>query len=113
MKVVKKSEVNSIKNSPRCFVEEYPAGDKDINAALIRIKEKYPDSGFTVNEVCKELVHVMEGPITLTVGDEEVRLEKDDEVIIDSGEKFRWDGTGTILTVCTPAFYPKQHKEVE
>jgi hypothetical protein len=44
MKIVAHSQINKVKNSDVCLVEEYPLEDNDINGAVIEIKGRYPDT---------------------------------------------------------------------
>ena len=112
MKVVKKSQSKRFKNSDKCTAYEYPLNDKDINGSVIKIAGRYPDNGSVMNEVCKELAFVLSGTVTLNADGKKVKLEKGDEVLIEPGEKYYWDGKCKLFIVCTPAWYPKQHREV-
>jgi molybdopterin converting factor small subunit len=113
MKVVRSSQTRINENSPVCIAIEYPFDDKDINAAVIKIKGRYPDKGRVVNLKCKELVHILNESILLVIEGKKVELKKGDQVLIMPKEKYYWDGNCEILTVCTPAWYPEQHEEVE
>lgn len=97
-----------------CIAIEYPLGDKDINAAVIKINGRYPERGRTVNEKCKELAYVIDGIGQLTVEGKTVELKKGVVVLIEPGERFYWEGQNLeVFMPCTPAWYPKQHKKVE
>lgn len=61
MKLVKLNQAQEFANSEKCKVVEYPLGDKDINFATAKISGRYPDTGYCVNEECKELIYVMDG----------------------------------------------------
>lgn len=89
--------------------------DPDINGAIAKISGKYPDSGFVVNEECKELLYVISGTGKLTTKDESVELNPGDQVLIDQGELFRYESTQNlvVLAACSPAWRPEQHKEVQ
>lgn len=113
MKLVKKSEAKSFKNSPVCTAYEYTLGDKDLNAAVIELRGRYPDSGRVVNEECKEIVHIIQGTGKVVIEDVEIDLAAGDQVFIDQHEKYYFEGKMTFVAPCTPAWYPEQHKEVE
>lgn len=113
MKLIKKTETNKVSNSPEAIMEEYLHKDRDINLAIGKISGLYPKSGFVVNEISKELVYVLSGKINLILSQYTIILEEGDSVIIDNNEPFAWDGNATLLTVCTPAWEPSQHKEVK
>lgn len=61
MKVIKSTQTNFFKNSELRTAIEYPLNDKDINAVVIQLKGRYPNTGRTVNLECKELVYVING----------------------------------------------------
>lgn len=113
MKVVKKSHTNSFKNSETCTAIEYPLNDQDINAAVIQLNGRYPDTGRTVNLECKELVYVINGIGKIVCEEEETLIAEGDVILIPPGEKFYWEGEMTLFMPCTPAWHPGQHKEVE
>lgn len=112
MKVVKSTQTNSFQNSDTCKAIEYPLNDKDINAVVIQLKGRYPDTGRTVNLECKELVYVINGTGKIVCEGEEVVLHQGDVLLIQQGEKFYWEGDMELFMPCTPAWYPEQHKEV-
>lgn len=113
MKLIKKSEINTVANSKEAIVEEYLHNDPDLNLAIGNISARYPTNGYVINEISKELVYVLDGKINLILVQETINLEVGDSVIIDKNEPFAWDGNATLLTVCTPAWEPSQHKEVK
>ena len=112
MKFIKKNQTKTLKNSDQCIAIEYPLNDKDINAAVIQLKGRYPDTGQTVNTECKELVYVINGKGKLVCEGQEILLSQGDVVLIDKGEKFYWQGEMDLFMPCTPAWYPEQHKQI-
>jgi len=113
MQIIHKEQTQEFKNSDVCTAIEYPLHDKDINAAVIKLNGRYPDRGRVVNTECKELGCVVKGSGKVVVEDVEHILNVEDVVLINSGERFYWEGEMTILMSCTPAWHPDQHKEVE
>lgn len=113
MKIIRKSDAVDFKNSEICFGKEYPWDDNDMNGAVIEVRGRYPDKGRVVNEISKELVYVLEGSGKLVLEDKTTEFDKADMLLINPNEKYYWDGNCVILTVCTPAFDPGQHIEVE
>ena len=114
MKLVAKKDANTIDNSETCTVLEYPINEKDINGSVISVKGRYPESGYAVNEVCKEVVYITEGVgRVVMVDDTEVVFRKGDTLFLDRNEKYYWEGDFESFMVCTPAFYPEQHKIVK
>ncbi len=113
MKFISKSEAKIFKNSEVCTAIEYPLEDKDIDGAVIELKGRYPARGRAVNLECKEMAYIIEGSGKLVVEEKEIKLNKEDLVLIEAGEKFFWDGNMKIFMPCAPAWFPEQHKEVE
>ena len=91
---------------------EYPLHDKDINCATAIITGRYPDTGYCVNEDCKELIYVINGTGTLNKKGESISFKKGDVILIDKGEIYYWDAHCEIVMPCTPAWYEKQHKMI-
>ena len=113
MKIIRKKEAKEFKNSEACIAIVYPMDDKDINGAVIELNGRYPNKGRTMNEKCKEMAYVIKGSGKVVVEDKETQLNEGDLVLIDPGEKFFWEGNMTLFMPCTPAWSPKQHKQVE
>ena len=114
MKAVQSEDAKTVEVSSTCTAIEYPLNDKDINAAVIKISGRYPSKGRTMNEECKELAYVMNGTGKLTVESKTIDLRKGTMVLILPGERFHWEGKELEMFMpCTPAWYPRQHKEVK
>lgn len=110
MKFVGLEKSKKIKVSVSCSAREYPEGDKDIWGAVVKINGRYPEKGTTVNLVCKELVYILSGKGKLEVNGKVTQVKKGDQMVIDKGEKFFWEGKLTMFMPCTPAWYSEQHK---
>ncbi|MBU0976195.1 MAG: cupin domain-containing protein [Patescibacteria group bacterium] len=113
MKIVRKSESTKYDASNTADVWEYSVGDKSVNASVGMIKGRYPEKGRVVNEVCKELVHVLSGEVKLVLNGKEYLLQEDDQVLIEAGEKYYWEGKCELMLINVPTWYPEQHKVVE
>lgn len=113
MKLVKLSEAEEFENGENCKVLEYPLNDKDINCATAVLSGRYPDTGYCVNQECKELIYVVEGKGSLNKKDEKIEFQTGDVILIDKGEIYYWDAHCKIVMPCTPAWYPEQHKALE
>jgi len=113
MKIIHKNQTEKFKNSENCTAIEYPMGDKDINGAIVELTGRYPDKGRIVNLECKELAYVIKGTGKVVIEDKNIDLQEGDLVLIESGEKFFWDGNLTMFVPCAPAWYHGQYKEVE
>lgn len=112
MKVIKSNTAEYFENSETCHGYSFGGTGNDINGAKISVKGKYPGAGYLVNEVCKELVYITIGDGVLSTKDESITFSTGDVVYIDNGEQFAWEGTFEGFFVCTPTFYPEQHKAV-
>jgi len=113
MKFISNNQTKVIKNSENCLAIEYPAGDKDINGAVIELTGRYPIKGRIVNLKCKELAYVLKGSGKIVIEDKEINLKEGDLILIEPNEKYFWDGILTLFVSCAPAWYPEQRKEVE
>ncbi|OIN93067.1 hypothetical protein CO181_04215 [candidate division WWE3 bacterium CG_4_9_14_3_um_filter_43_9] len=111
MKIIKKNQVEKVKNSHTCMVMEYPLRDTEINGAIAEILGRYPHEGWIMNMICKELVYVLSGKVDLAVLGKKVKLEEGDEAIIMPKEKFYWEGRCKLFIACTPAWCSSQYKE--
>ena len=114
MKLVRANQTQEFKNSGSCTAFEYPLGDKDINGAVIKLDGRYPETGYAMNKICKELVYVVEGRGTLTVGDATpTQLAKGDAALLLPNEKYYFEGQLTMFMSCHPAWYPEQHEHID
>jgi mannose-6-phosphate isomerase-like protein (cupin superfamily) len=101
-------------NSEQCTVYEYPLNDPDINGALVELDGRYPEKGYAVNRVCKELAFIVSGQGKLIIkGKDAINLSEKDTILIDPGEEYYWVGKLTMFMPCTPAWYAEQHQMTE
>jgi len=113
MKRIPKSDTTHIENAEGCDVYEHPLEDKDINGSVIIINGRYPETGYALNKVCKELVYIIRGSGVLGLSDgTSTDFDEGDSLLINPNEKFFWEGEFESYMVCTPAFDPEQHIEV-
>ena len=114
MKIIKKSQTNIHKNSDNCVAHEYPFEHPDINMAIIELTDRYPESGYVLNEICTEIAYVMSGDAEVVFKDgTQVSLTVGDAILLEPNEPYYWNGTCTLCIPCTPAWNPDQHKVVE
>ena len=59
MKVIKHNSALKGKNSDRCKTLEYSFMDKDIDLGIATISGRYPDEGYGVNLISKELIMLL------------------------------------------------------
>ncbi|MEW5955001.1 MAG: cupin domain-containing protein [Candidatus Micrarchaeota archaeon] len=111
--MVRKEDRVEHKNSEKCMAFEYPMGDKDINIAEILINGRYPDTGSVVNEEVKEIVFVTGGEGKIVVEGKEYELKKCDSILLLPKQKYFFEGDSLqIITACSPAWRPEQHKNI-
>lgn len=113
MKIIHPNQTQCFKNGENCVAIEYPLGDRDINGAVISLSGRYPEKGRVVNLKCKELAYVIRGSGKIVLEDEVVDLDEGDLILIESGERYFWDGNLTMFVPCVPAWYSGQHEEVD
>lgn len=113
MKHIAKAQAQKFANSPTCTVYEYVFGDADINGALGVINGRYPETGWVVNKICKELVYVVSGSGSLRTRSQYQPLAAGDSALIPPGEAYYFEGKDlAVLMPCAPAWYPEQHEEL-
>lgn len=112
MKISQKSTAKEIKVSENCKALEYSVMDQKIHGSLIKLSGRYPDSGYTRNEVCTELVYVLSGSGKLIGRETELSFSEGDQLVIEPGEDFAWEANAELFMPCTPAWYPEQHKQI-
>ena len=114
MKVIKYNNALKGKNSDKCKTLEYSFMDKDIDLGIATIIGRYPDDGYGVNFVSKELIYVIEGSGTLNFEDKKVDFSKGDSILIEPNEKYYYDTEYCVISMtCTPAWSVEQHKLVK
>ena len=114
MKVIKYNDALKGKNSGKCKTLEYSFMDKDIDLGIATIKGRYPDEGYGVNLISKELIYVMEGRGTLNFENEKIEFSEGDSILIEPNEKYYYDTEYCKISMsCTPAWSIEQHKLVK
>ena len=80
MEIIKYDNALKGKNSDKCKTLEYSFNDKEIDLGIATINGRYPDKGYGVNLVSKELIYVIEGKGTLNFDGIE-QIYKDNNLI--------------------------------
>ena len=91
---------------------EYNIEDNDINYCIVEINGRFPLEGRLMNEVCKEMVHVLDGVGNIVIEDKTINLKKDDVILIPPMSKYYWEGKLRLGASCSPAWYKGQSKNV-
>ena len=114
MKVIKYNNALKGKNSDKCKTLEYSFMDKDIDLGIATISGRYPDKGYGVNLISKELIYVIEGSRTLNFKNEKIEFSEGDSILIEPNEKYYYDTEYCKISMsCTPAWSMEQHKLVK
>ena len=114
MEVIKLDEAEIGQNKDKCKTLEYSFGDKDIDLGIATITGRFPDKGYAMNEVSKELIYVIEGKCTIYIENEIVNLAVGDSILINPKELYYWETDYCKVSMaCTPAWSPSQHKIIE
>lgn len=114
MKIIRKSEAESFTNGPTCTGFSFPFDSTDIDIAVVTVNGRYPEEGYVLNEVCKEIAYVLAGSGKLVMGTGiSQTVQVGDATMIQPGEKYYWEGDNLQMVMpCSPAFDPSQHKKV-
>ncbi len=114
MKQVKFVDAEKFENAATCYGYEANFGSgATMNGAVITVNGRYPEKGYVLNEECSELAFIVRGSGKVCTASETVEFNLHDSIYLEPGEKFYWEGDFDMYTICTPAFYPEQHKEVQ
>lgn len=112
MYVRREAEARRHENAPGCVAYEYEMPTCDIDSAVIELTGRYPVKGRAVNTVCTSLVYVIEGSGRLLAGTDIIQLSRGDQVLIEEGDEYAFEGEFRVLFSATPAWSPKQAKIV-
>lgn len=111
MKIIKSTDAVTGANSDKCKTIEYSFGDKDIDLGIAIITGRYPESGYCVNLVSKELIYVLEGSGEICFEDETVEFSQGDAILIENNRKYYWKTDYCKVSMsCSPAWTEEQHK---
>jgi len=114
MKILKKDNGIKGSNSENCKTVEYSFGDKDIDLGIATITGRYPENGYCMNLISKELIYILEGSGTLVLDNEKINFEKGDSILINNNEKYYWDTEYCKVSMtCTPAWSKEQYKLIQ
>lgn len=114
MKVIKKDESLRKENSSNCINNEYSFGDNDIDLCTSKITGRYPESGYCLNKISKELIYIVSGSGKIVFTDREVKYKKGDSILIYPNEKYFWDSKNSdVIITCTPAWSITQYEVVD
>lgn len=101
------------RNSPSCEVREF--GDVGtVDGADIAINGRYPERGYSVNEISSFVIRVLEGTGVLATRNDSIRLTEGDVAFVEKGEAYYFEGQNLALfMVSTPAWSPEQYSNID
>ena len=112
MQIIKHNQTNKVSPAAGTTIWEYPTTDKMISGAVAKISGRYPLVGFAINGF-KELVFVISGNGFVVTPKGRKEIDVGDEILLDTNEKYAWEGNMTLFMATTPKFDPKKHKIVK
>ncbi len=114
MKKIARKEAEPGQNSKVCKTLEYSFGDSELDLGIATVTGRFPDHGYAMNEVCRELIYVLEGEGYLYHGKEKTAFAKGDAILILPQEKYYYETEHCVISMtCHPAWSKEQHKMVE
>lgn len=114
MKVIRKENAETGKNSEECKTLEYNFKDKDIDIGIATITGRFPNKDYCVNTICKELIYVLEGNGSLYFENKKIDYKQGDAILIEPNDKYYWNTEYSIVSMsCTPSWNTDQHKLVK
>jgi mannose-6-phosphate isomerase-like protein (cupin superfamily) len=111
---IKEEDSIGKRNSATCFVREYPIKSKKLGFAVAEINGRYPEEGYSVNELCELVYYVISGFGTLNCDGDYYELNRGDLFFIKPKSKYWIEGKNLLIAIpSTPPFSPNQYKQVK
>lgn len=76
MEIIKYDNALKGANSNKCKTLEYSFEDKDIDLGIATITGRYPEEGYCVNIISKELIYVIDGNGMIDFEDKSITFKK-------------------------------------
>ena len=81
---------------------------------LATINGRYPEEGWCVNLISKELIYVIDGNGEIYFENKKVSFKKGDSILINNNEKYYWESKYCKVSMaCTPAWSKEQYKLIK
>ena len=113
MQYINHENTKRFKNSDSCTAIEYDFRDSnDINIAAIELHGRYPEAGYALNTISKEVVYVKSGEGTLNTPTDRTSLSIGDAALIEPNERYYFEGTLELVISSSPAWSPEQHRNI-
>ncbi len=88
-----------------------PLGDQSV--VQLEMDGKYPQKGYSINDVCTETVLLLEGRFEVEYGDDRFILNPGDMVMLLPKKKYRITGKGKAVVCIAPSWDSKQNHIIE
>ena len=59
------------------------------------------------------MIYVISGSGKIITESKTITFKQGDAILIEKGEKYRWNANCKVVMACSPAWTPEQHKIVE
>ena len=92
----------------------YTASPKDDQSiAVIQMDGKYPQFGYSLNDICTETLYMLEGSFRVEYDGAWYTLSPGDLLMLLPGKKYRTEGKGKACVFISPAWDSTQNHIVE
>ena len=106
--------VTKLEESKEKNLANYYLAPLYIDIGVATITGRYPESGYCVNLVSKELVYILEGSGKLYFEDHTIDFSESDAILIENNKKYYWETDYCKVSMtCSPAWSPEQYKVVD
>lgn len=79
-----------------------PRGDQTV--AVVEMEGRYPEQGYSLNDVSTETLLVLEGSVMAEAGEERHELSEGDLFMVFPQTKYRLEGKARVAVFITPAW---------
>jgi mannose-6-phosphate isomerase class I len=113
MELIRNEDAPRFKNSPGCIATEYNfKNENNFNIASIDLDGRYPEQGYALNTISRELIYVKKGDGILVAGNKNVAINPGDTALIKPNEKYYLEGTMELIISSSPAWHPGQYQNI-
>jgi mannose-6-phosphate isomerase-like protein (cupin superfamily) len=92
----------------------YPSSpENDFTVAEVKMEGVYPEKGYSINDVSKESLFLLEGNLKVEIEGEFSNLNPGDLIIVYPGKKYRIEGKGKVIDLITPAWEKNKNQIIK
>lgn len=104
-------------NNNDCTVHEFPSPTADLDAAIVDLDGRYPETGWAINKECRALLYVIakRGRVVPhpSTNNQAIDVSAGSQVHIEPNEAYALEGSMRLLFVSTPKWSPDQAEHIE